>query len=153
MVPCPACGLELPPYARFCARCGASIPGARRSAGPATATWVLVLFFAGAALAAVFALFYGAVLVSPDLAGAQPGLDARELRSAIVIVVLCAASLFVAQLAASIGLLRGRPWGRFLATLVCVAWALTCVGLPLSVLALNSIWRGPVNSVGDPLPR
>jgi hypothetical protein len=28
-----------------------------------------------------------------------------------------------------------------MATLICVAWGLTCVGLPLSVLALNAIWR------------
>ena len=38
---------------------------------------------------------------------------------------------------------RYRAWGRMAATLACVVWALTCVGLPIALLGLNALWRAP----------
>ena len=102
--------------------------------------WVLVLFWIGAALVLGVAVVYGIAAAFPDLA-AQPG-QGGKVRVAATIVALCAGSLLVGQLLAVIGLTVGWPWARPLATLVCVAWALTCVGFPLALLAVNSIWRG-----------
>ena len=101
---------------------------------------MLVLFWLGAAAVLVVALVYGVAAAYPDLA-AQPG-QRGNLRVAATVVALCAGSLFAGQLLAVIGLTVGWPWARPLATLVCVAWALTCVGFPVALLALNSIWRG-----------
>src|SRR5207253_6471227 len=118
------CGLELPAHARFCARCGVPQPGARpRSAprAPRPPTWVLVLFWLGAAAVLGVALVYGVAAAYPDLA-AQPGQGSGNLRVAATVVTLCAGSLFAGQLLAVIGLTVGWPWARPLATLVCVAW-------------------------------
>lgn len=100
---------------------------------------MLVLFWIGTALTLGIAVVYAVAAAYPELA-AQPG-QGGKVRMAATVVALCAGSLFVGQLLAVIGLTAGRPWARPLATLVCVAWALTCVGLPLALLALNSIWR------------
>jgi hypothetical protein len=100
----------------------------------------LVLFWVGAALILGVALVYAVAAAFPDLA-AQPGQGSR-VQVAATVVALGAGSLFVGQLLAVIGLTVGWAWGRPLATLVCVAWALTCVGLPVALLVLNSIWRG-----------
>jgi ABC-type glycerol-3-phosphate transport system permease component len=92
-----------------------------------------VLSFAMAAL-------YTVVARAPNLAG-QPG-DVGQLRLAATIFALCFASLFVGHVLAAVGLTVGWSWARLLATLVCVVWCLTCVGLPLGLLVLNAIWRG-----------
>ena len=101
---------------------------------------MLVLFWIGTVAVLGVAVVYGAAAVFPDLA-AQPG-DTSKVRLAATVVAICAGSLFVGQLLATIGLTAGWPWARPLATLVCVAWALTCVALPVAFLAVNSIWRG-----------
>ncbi len=139
---CAACGLAgLPAGARFCARCGARL-GAGSAAGGRPAPWVLLLFWLGTGALLVLALVYAALLASPDIAGtASAGADPGQVRVGATVVALCAVSLFLAQLAAAVGLTTGRAWARLLATLVCVTWCLTCLGLPLGLLALNSIWR------------
>jgi hypothetical protein len=132
---CQRCGLAgLPSHARFCASCGAPL-----AAAPGAPVWVLVLFWLGAAGALGLGLIYVLVAIFPDLAGA--GSDAARTRSGQVLLAACFLSLSAAQIAAVIGLMTGRPWSRPLATLVCVAWALTCLGLPVALLALNAIWR------------
>lgn len=88
---------------------------------------------------AVAALYTVAALY-PDLAGTPA--DVGRLRLAATIVALCAASLFAGHVLATIGLTVGWSWARLLATLVCVVWCLTCIGLPLGLLVLNAIWRG-----------
>jgi hypothetical protein len=107
---------------------------------PRPPVWVLVLFWLGAAAVLGVAVVYGVAAAFPDLA-AQSG-QGSNVRVAATVVTLCAASVFVAQLLAVIGLTVGAPWARPLATLVCVVWALTCIGLPVALLAVNSIWRG-----------
>lgn len=142
---CPDCALELPDHARFCARCGARLPGEPAPRGGAAPAWLLVLFLLGVALSALVALLYAAALAAPDLGGAAAGngVSVPELRVGSAIVTLLAAAMFVLQLVATIGLLRRRRWGRAAATVACVAWALTCVGIPFSILALNALWRTP----------
>jgi hypothetical protein len=136
LITCPSCGLALPDFARFCARCGKRLPLMRGQVPP---TWVLVLFWLGTAGTLVISLVYTLALLIPDLPA--HGVDSRQLRAAAGVVAAVAGCLFVAQLVTSVGLTRGRSWAKGWATLVCVAWALTCIGLPLSVLALNAIWR------------
>ena len=144
---CPVCGLVLPARARFCARCGAALPGARPPAAAVVRppVWVLALFWLGTAGTLLLALGYGLAALAPEGGGSPVGDEGRFRLTAAVITAL-ALALAAAQLAAAIGLTGGFPWARVLATLVCVVWCLTCVGLPLALLALNSIWRSPGGS-------
>jgi hypothetical protein len=140
-VACPDCGLALPPYARFCARCGVRLP--ERPGG--TPVWALALLWLGVPIAAAAALAYG-VAAAPGMAD-QMGVGA-EARSGALVFALAAAALFCVQLAAAVGLTAGRPWAKVAATLACVVWALTCVGLPLALLVLSALWR-PLKPAGS----
>jgi ABC-type glycerol-3-phosphate transport system permease component len=88
----------------------------------------------------VLAALYAVVASMPNVAG-QTG-DVGQLRFAATVFALCFGSLFVGHVLAAVGLTVGWSWARLLATLVCVVWCLTCVGLPLGLLVLNAIWRG-----------
>ena len=90
----------------------------------------------------MIALTYTVVAVGAVPAGAVPaGTDMAALRRASAGVAAIAASLSAAHVVAAIGLTAKRPWARGFATLVCVVWALTCVGLPVALLAIASLWR------------
>jgi hypothetical protein len=148
--------LALPPEARFCARCGAGLapaggvaqaasaaPAARRPGGAAP-VWLQALLWIGAAGTFWVAILYGLFatgLVTPQSVGAGSGQDAASLRAAATLITALAASLSVAHVVAAIGLLLARPWARTFTTLVCVVWALTCVGLPVGLLGINALWR------------
>ena len=148
---CPRCGLALPPVARFCARCGAPLAAAGAVVRPAGApVWLLVLLWLGAAgllwVAAVYVVIAAGLV--PREAMAAAGGDAASVQGAAALVAACAASLCLAHLAAALGLMSGRAWARTLATMVCVVWALTCVGLPVGLLGINALWR-PRRGPGD----
>ena len=157
-VACPACGLALPVYARFCARCGSPQPhpvgrppgrGAHRYP-----TWLTALLAAGSGLAFLVAALYIGIAAVPGLpAGAPPGLDETQLRLTSLAIGLLAVAFFALQLVAVVGLARGRSWAQMPATLACVVWALTCVGLPLALLGLNALWRGPAPDLRGPAER
>jgi|SRR2546421_1752085 len=145
---CPACGLALPVYARFCARCGTPQPHPLgqppRRGGQRYPTWLTALLAAGSGLAFLVAALYIGIAAVPGLpAGAPAGLDEAQLRLTSLAIGLLAVAFFVLQLVAVVGLARGRAWAQMPATLACVVWALTCVGLPLALLGLNALWRGP----------
>ncbi len=140
---CPACGLELPDFARYCAHCGEKLPGEPALRTSALPAWLLVLFLVGTVLTGLVALAYAVVLAAPDLPAAQAGVNPPELRVGAAVITVLATALFILQVVATIGLLRRRRWARLTATVACVAWALTCVGIPFSVLALNALWRSP----------
>jgi hypothetical protein len=133
---CPRCGLSLPNYARFCARCGAQQPALRDHVD----TWVLVLFGVGTALTAVGALIYIVAAIDPGI-GAANHLDSGTIRAGAIVLTLVLGTLCTLQAAAIVGLVRGSEWGRVAATVACVLWCVTCVGLPPALLVLNSIWR------------
>ena len=132
---CAGCGLVLPAHARFCARCGAPQPQARRG----VRAWVLVAFAVGIVVSAVGAIIYSAVAIAPGQAATN--MDPAVIRTGSILLAGALAALCVVQSVAIAGLLRGREWGRVVATVACVAWSLTCVGLPVSIVVLNSIWR------------
>ncbi len=132
---CPACGLELPGHARFCARCGARLP----SPGPAAETWVLVVFGVGTVITAAMAVLYAGVATDPTVASS--GLNAATVRTGSILLAAALGILCLLQSAAIAGLVRGRDWGRIVATVACVMWSATCIGLPVAVLVLNSLWR------------
>ncbi|HUZ87154.1 MAG TPA: zinc ribbon domain-containing protein [Candidatus Baltobacterales bacterium] len=132
---CPACGLELPSHARFCARCGARLP----SPGPTVETWVLVVFGVGVVVTAAIAVLYAGVATDPTVA--STGLDASTVRTGSILIGAALGILCLLQSAAIAGLVRGRDWGRIVATVACVMWSATCIGLPVAVLILNSLWR------------
>ncbi|HKF16316.1 MAG TPA: hypothetical protein VKF14_03825 [Candidatus Dormibacteraeota bacterium] len=104
--------------------------------------WLQVLLWLGAG-----ALFWIAVTYLALAAGWIPpasigtGVDVGALRGAASLFAVCAGSLAVAHAVAAIGLARNRPWSRTLATMVCVVWALTCVGVPVGLLGINALWR------------
>jgi hypothetical protein len=133
---CPKCGLELPAEARFCARCGAPQPSPALAVRP----WVLGAFGVGVTVTAVGALLYGVLVVDPTPVP-NSTMDAATLRLAAAAIALALVALCGLQVAAFIGLVLDREWGRVAATIACVVWCLTCIGLPVSVLVLNSIWR------------
>lgn len=107
---------------------------------------MLVLFWAGTVPALVLAASYLGALAQPSLGGGVP--DTPTFRTGLALSGALFAAICVLQLIAALGLTMRRQWGRVLATLVCVAWCITCVGLPLALLALNSIWRRPRSSRG-----
>jgi hypothetical protein len=133
---CPRCGQDLPAEARFCARCGAPQPSPALSVRP----WVLGTFCVGVVVTAVGALLYAVLVVDPSPVP-NSTMDAGSVRVAAAAIALALVALCGLQVAALIGLILDREWGRVAATIACVVWSLTCVGLPLSVLLLNSIWR------------
>ncbi len=110
---------------------------------------MLALFGVGIAVSAVGAVVYGALAFDPTAASSS-SFDPATLRAASVVLAVALTALCALQAAALAGLVLGREWGRVTATLACVLWSLTCVGLPLSVLVLNSIWRR--GKAGDRLP-
>src|SRR5437764_3100206 len=136
MVTCPRCGLQRPDYARFGARCGTRLP-VRRGLG-ATSVWILILFSLGAAVGALVTLVYVVIAITPDLPAS--GLDPERVRATAIALALVGASICVLQMAALVGLALGRDWARMLATIVCVAWSLTCIGLPLSLAVISALW-------------
>ena len=111
LITCPACGLSLPEFARFCARCGRRLP----LRGDVPPTWVLVLFWLGTVASLAVAVAYTLILVIPGLPA--QGIDSGQLRRVSGIVAAAAASLFVAQLITSVGLMLGRSWAKGMATL------------------------------------
>ena len=124
--------------ARFCARCGARV-GAAAAEAP---VWLLVLLWLGAAGLLSVAAFYGVIavgLIAPN--SIDPTVDPAQIRPTAAVFAACAASLCVAHVAAAVGLMGARPWARTFATLVCVVWALTCIGLPVGLLGISALWR------------
>ena len=141
---CPACGLELPSYARFCARCGTPQPhpaGRAPAPAPIYPAWLPVVFWVGTVLALVVAVVYTSLAVSPSIAQTQ-GLDPTQVRTSALVFAVLAAALFAVQVVAAVGLTRGRAWARTPATIACIGWALTCVGLPVAAVVLMALWRG-----------
>lgn len=148
---CPACGLELPNYARFCARCGTpqhapAAPPPPAGPGRLAPGWLIAVFWAGAALSLLITAAYAAIAVSPALAGLAG--DPGRVRASALVIAVWSAALFGAQSVAATGLLRRREWAMVPATLACVGWALTCIGLPVAVFVLAALWSrkpgGPV---------
>lgn len=116
------------------------VPARRRAA----AVWLLVLFYVGAVLPLLLGLIYIVAAANPHLAN-PPGsgysdamVQSSATTFAVILLAVCAL-----QLVAALGLTLNQLWGRIVATFVCVAWMLTLIGLPVSVLALTSIWRRP----------
>lgn len=156
---CRQCGLELPDQARFCARCGAALgsPDAPQlPADPALGTppaapprppgrrprvWLLLVFWIGSVVPLLIAIIYAVIAVDPTADGGASGLNPADVQRSAVFLAVCATVLLVLQLAAAAALTAGQPWGRMVATVVCALWMLTCVGIPVAVLALSGLWR------------
>jgi hypothetical protein len=135
----------LPARARFCARCGLPLTPSPASAATLALApvWLLALLWLGAGvLFAIAALYAALALGAAPPQAIPPGTDLNALRAGAALVAAVAASLAAAHAAAALGLMAGRPWARPFTTMICVVWGLTCVGLPLAILAVNSLWRG-----------
>lgn len=100
---------------------------------------MLVVFGIGIVITAAMAVLYAGVAMDPT--AASSGLDATTVRNGSILLAAALGILCVLQSAAIAGLVRGRDWGRIVATVACVIWSATCIGLPVAVLVLNSLWR------------
>jgi hypothetical protein len=105
----------------------------------AVETWVLVIFGIGIVITAAVAVLYAGVAMDPTVTSS--GLDPKTVRTGSIMLAAALGILCVLQSAAIAGLVRGREWGRIVATVACVMWSATCIGLPVAVLVLNSLWR------------
>lgn len=101
--------------------------------------WVVVVFGVGVVVTAAVAVLYAGVATDPTVASS--GLDASTVRTASILIAAALGILCLLQSAAIAGLVRARDWGRIVATVACVMWSATCIGLPVAVLVLNSLWR------------
>ena len=101
---------------------------------------MVALFWAGAGLTLLVAIVYASILAAPGVA-APAGLDPGQVRGSALLAAGLSSALFAVQVIAAVGLTMGRPGARTPATLACIGWSLTCVGLPLAVLVLARLWR------------
>lgn len=88
----------------------------------------------------VAAAVYALALFLPSLATGS-GLDAQQVRTAAALLTAYFAVVAALQLIASVGLTLGQGWARGTATVVCIAWCLTCVGVLVALPVLNALWR------------
>ncbi len=133
---CWSCGLPLPAGARYCAHCGTR----QRTAAAPAAAWVLAAFAIGTCVAGLAVAAYGGIMLDPQLFSTNPQ-DAQLERIGAAVVIAYGAVLLVLQVAALSGLATGRDWGRLLATLACLLWCLTGVGLLVAFPILYTLWR------------
>lgn len=135
----------------------AAPPGARTVYGPrpqaaplrtsprskrAVPVWLLVLFYVGAVVPLFLGLDFVLAAVDPQLANRPgSGYTDAQVRSSATIFAAALLVVFVAQLVAAFGLTFNQGWGRVVATFVCLAWMVTLLGIPVSILALSTIWR------------
>lgn len=99
----------------------------------------MVVFGVGIVATAAVAVLYAGVATDPT--AASSGLSVATVRTGSIILAAVLGVLCLLQSAAMAGLVRGREWGRVVATVACVMWSATCIGLPVAVLVLNSLWR------------
>lgn len=124
-------------------------PGLQSSPHRATAgtrrqvpTWLLVLLYAGAAVPFALGLIYTLAAAEPGLANpAGSGFSDAAVQSSAIVFAITLLAVCAAQLAAALGLTFNQAWGRVVATFVCLAWMVTLLGIPVSILALSAIWR------------
>jgi len=112
------------------------------AAAPAAPVWLLALLWVGVGGLLWVAALYTALasgLVSP--ASVDASVDPASVRPAAGLFAAAAAVLCLAHAVAAVALMTRRAWARTFTTLVCVLWALTCVGLPLGVLGIAALWR------------
>lgn len=104
--------------------------------------WLLVLFYAGAVVPLFLGLDFVLAAVEPHLANrAGSGYTDAQVQSSATMFAVALLVLFAAQLVGAFGLTFNQGWGRVVATFVCLAWMLTLLGIPVSILALSTIWR------------
>lgn len=134
---CPVCGLDLPPDARYCARCGA-----RLQPVPQVGLAQVLLYF-GCLVEALLAAVYGYIYANPSLLTlhSYPGTTVADLKAASLWIAVTAAATLPVQALGTWLWSRGLLAGRILLTLVCLAWALTVIGIPISLLVLVLVWR------------
>ncbi|MGH7765806.1 MAG: hypothetical protein ACREOM_15455 [Candidatus Dormibacteraceae bacterium] len=100
---------------------------------------MLVMFGMGVVVTAAAAVLYAGVALDPT--ATPSGIDPATLRTGSILLGAALGVLCLLQSLAIGGLVRGREWGRIVATVACVMWGATCVGLPVAALVLNSLWR------------
>lgn len=105
-------------------------------------SWLLVLFYAGAAVPLFLGLIYTLAAADPHLANRPgSGFTDASVRSSATMFAVTLLIVFAAQIVGALGLTFNQGWGRVVATFVCLAWMLTLLGIPVAILALTAIWR------------
>jgi hypothetical protein len=117
---------------------------------PRPPLWLLLLFWVGSVIPLFFGFVYGLIAIDPGLGGGSTGLSPVQVQQTAIVITVCCLLLLGLQLVAAGGLTGAQSWGRIIGTIVCVAWAFTCIGIPVAVLALGGIWwrRRPAPTPG-----
>ena len=116
-----------------------SVVGRRGMVGSLLALFALASFPAGAVSRVTHVIDGLPQVIAPQqiIVSCDPGALPLACTNALALV---GASICVLQMAALVGLALSRDWARVLATIVCVAWSLTCIGLPLSLAVISALW-------------
>jgi hypothetical protein len=101
---------------------------------------MLLLFTFGAVAAAMLAGANVLVIVSPKPPGTDPQ-TAQYLLAFSWALLIYGTVLAGLQIAALAGLGSAREWGRIAATLACLLWCLTGIGLVVAFPVLYYLWR------------
>ena len=108
----------------------------------AVPVWLLVLLYAGTAVPLFLGLDFVLAAADPHLANPPgSGYTDAEVRSSATMFAVTLLVISAAQLAAAFGLTFNQAWAKVVATFVCIAWMVTVLGIPVSILALAAIWR------------
>jgi hypothetical protein len=110
----------------------------RQPAGSAP-LWIMLLFTFGTVGAAMLAMLSAGTMLRP--AGARTAAEAQALLAFWWAVFLYGTVLAGVQVAALVGLAGSREWGRIVATLACLLWCLTGLGLVVAFPVLYYLWR------------
>lgn len=112
-----------------------------RPAGRRTPLWIILLFWLGSAVPLVLGLTYLVAWVAPSEQMVQlTGATAAQLRVTAGVATIYCTVLLVVQLVAALGLTLARDWARPVASVACALWTITCIGIPVCVAVLTTIW-------------
>lgn len=128
---CSHCGAQVEESHRFCARCGQSLVASAAPAPPARLARdygrhvrllaVVLMIWGGLGLLAMLGVLFSLGPLSTILARVtESSLASSFLHSVLVSLAWVLVAFSAAALAAGMGLLDYRPWGRWLALGVCV---------------------------------
>ncbi len=122
---------------------------------PAAPAYVVGLCAVGTALLLAwvwFLYFYIVPLLVELTRDSNPPIDPSSWYGVISVVLFFSLPFWVVQALALIGLRQKHDWGAVLATITCILWVLSLVGLPFGVAGLFVLWRWQHPALGPHVP-
>ena len=122
---------------------------------PAAPAYVVGLCAVGTALLLAWLWFlylYLVPLLVELTKNVSPPIDPGTWYSIVTVALIFSLPLWVVQGLAFVGLRQKHDWGAVLATVTCVLWVLSLVGLPFGVAGLFVLWRWQHPALGPHAP-